>query len=193
MKMISNEAAGKIFTWDLICKGVNGIIMKLSDIDLSHIKMAIFDFYDTFAIHKYRDFMKKHFEAGEESKNNYYFNAYKDPAGFYEKIEPCERSEVLYRLILILRERGIKLYCLSGMKFSFHLKAKQAFLDKHYGKGIEVISAASQEHKLQGVRVLQKTVNCRADEVLFVDDRKTVIELLRAGGVTGLLADEIVL
>ena len=167
--------------------------MKLSDIDLSNIKLVIFDFDDTLAIHKDRDFMKKHFENGQENKNNYYFNAYIDPDSFYEDIEPCERSEALFGLILILRERGIKLYCLSGMKFSFHLKAKQAFLDKHYGKGIEVISAASQEHKLQGVRVLQKTVNCRADEVLFVDDRKTVIELLRAGGVTGLLADEIVL
>lgn len=58
--------------------------MKLSDIDLSNIKLAVFDFDDTLAIHKDKAFMKKHFEAGEESKNNYYFNAHINPDGFYD-------------------------------------------------------------------------------------------------------------
>lgn len=167
--------------------------MKLSDMDLSNIKLVIFDFDDTLAIHKDRDFMKKHFENGQDSKNNYYFGAYTNPDSFYDNIEPCEKSEALYRLTLLLRERDIKMYCLSGMKFSFHLKAKQAFVDEHYGKGIEVISAASQELKLQGVKILQKVINCKENEILFIDDRQSVIELLRENGIKGLLADEITL
>jgi len=165
--------------------------MKLSDIDLSNIKMVIFDFDDTLAIHKDRDFMKKHFENGQDSKNNYYLGAYTNPDSFYDDIEPCEKSEALFRLTLLLRERGIKMYCLSGMKFSFHLNAKQAFVDKHYGKGIEVISAASQELKLQGVKILQKVINCKENEILFIDDRKAVIELLVEGGVNGILVSDL--
>ena len=165
--------------------------MKLSDIDLSNIKLAVFDFDDTLAIHKDRDFMKKHFEAGQENKNNYYFNAYIDPDGFYDDIEPCEKSEALNRLIMSLREKGVKMYCLSGMKFSFHLKAKQAFVDKHYGSGIEVISAASQELKLQGIRILQRVHNCELNEVLFIDDRQSVIDLLTENGVKGILISDL--
>ena len=85
------------------------------------------------------------------------------------------------------------MYCISGMKFSFHLKAKQAFLDKYYGNGIEVISAASQELKLQGIKVLQKVNNCELNEVMFVDDRQSVIDLLVSGGVKGILIDDITL
>lgn len=167
--------------------------MKLSDIDLSNIKLVIFDFDDTLAIHKDRDFMKKHFENGQENKNNYYFDAYMNPDSFYDDIEPCEKSEVLYSFVNILREKKIKMYCLSGMKFSFHLKAKQCFIDKHYGDGIEVIVAASQELKLQGVKVLQKVGNCKLDEIIFIDDRQSVIELLEKNGVKGILIDDMVL
>ena len=135
--------------------------------------------------------MKKHFEAGEESKNNYYYNAYIDPDGFYENTEPCEKSEALYRLVLLLRQKGIKMYCLSGMKFSFHLKAKQAFIDKHYGKGIEVITSASQELKLQGIKVLQKVNNCKLSEVMFIDDRRSVIDILLKNGVKGILVSDL--
>ena len=39
------------------------------------------------------------------------------------------------------------MYCLSGMKFSFHLKAKQKFINKQYGNDIEVISNGTQELK----------------------------------------------
>ena len=164
--------------------------MKLSDIDLSNIKLAVFDFDDTLAIHKDRDFMKKHFECGQENKNNYYFNAYINPDSFYDNIEPCEKSEVLYKLIMALREKGVKMYCMSGMKFSFHLKAKQAFIDKYYGNGIEVISAASQELKLQGIKVLQKISNCELNEVMFIDDRRSVIDLLAENGIKGILISD---
>ena len=167
--------------------------MKLSDIDLNRIKVAVFDFDDTLAIHKDREFMKKHFEAGEENKIRYYTDAYIDPDRFYEETEPCEASEALYALVALLREKRIKMYCLSGMKFSFHLKAKQCFIDKHYGKGIEVITSASQESKLQGVKVLQKINDCRPEEILFIDDRQYVLDLLAQYGIKVILAENTVI
>jgi len=51
------------------------------------------------------------------------------------------------------------MYCLSGMKFSFHLKAKQNFINKYYGNDIEVISTSSQELKLKGVKINDEEID----------------------------------
>lgn len=164
--------------------------MRLKDIDLNNIKLVIFDFDDTLAIHKDKDF-SKHRRESEENFVNFYYNAYTNPNYFYDEIEPCTRSEVLYNLINILRSKNIKMYCLSGMKFSFHLKAKQSFINKHYGEDIEVISTSSQELKLKGLKILQKINNCNLNEILLIDDRQDVIELLSENGVKAILVDNI--
>lgn len=164
--------------------------MKLDDINLNNIKVVIFDFDDTLAIHKDKDFCK-HRRESEDKYLGYYLNAYKNPDIFYEDIEPCIRSEILYNFIIKLRNKKIKMYCLSGMKFSFHLKAKQSFINKHYGEDIEVISTSSQELKLKGVKIIQKINNCNLDEILFIDDRQDVIELLTQSGVKGISVKDI--
>lgn len=70
------------------------------------------------------------------------------------------------------------MYCLSGMKFSFHLKAKQTFINKYYGSDIEVISTSEQKLKLKGTRIIAKLNDCKLNEILFVDDNLEVITLL---------------
>ena len=79
------------------------------------------------------------------------------------------------------------------MKFSFHLKAKQNFVNKHYGNDIEVISASTQELKLDGVKIIQRLNSCNLEEILFIDDRQDVVELLNANGITAILVNDIVL
>ena len=142
--------------------------MKIGDVDLNNIKVSIFDFDETLAIHKDKDFTK-HRSESEESFTNWYYNAYKNPNKFYDEIEPCTKSEILYNLINNLRNKKIKMYCLSGMKFSFHLKAKQTFIDKYYGDDIEVIS----------------------NEILFIDDNLDVIALLEKNGIKAIHIDNI--
>ena len=159
--------------------------MKLTDINLNNIKLVIFDFDDTLAIHKDKDF-SKHRRESEENFVNFYYNAYTNPNYFYDEIEPCTRSEVLYNLIDVLRSKNIKMYCLSGMKFSFHLKAKQSFINKYYGEDIEVISTSSQELKLKGLKILQKISNCNLNEILLIDDRQDVVDLLIENGIRGI-------
>lgn len=159
--------------------------MKLTDINLNNIKLVIFDFDDTLAIHKDKDF-SKHRSESEENFVNFYYNAYTNPNYFYDEIEPCTKSEVLYNLIDVLRSKNIKMYCLSGMKFSFHLKAKQSFINKYYGEDIEVISTSSQELKLKGLKILQKISNCNLNEILFIDDRQDVVDLLIENGIRGI-------
>ena len=162
----------------------------MKTIDLKNIKIAIFDFDGTLAIHKDKDFAK-HRRESEEKRLGYYLNAYNNPNTFYEEIEPCVKSEILYNIINDLRNKNIKIYCLSGMKFSFHLKAKQSFINKNYGHDIEVLSAASQELKIDGVKIIQRINNCNLDEILFVDDIEENITRLNSIGICALLPEQI--
>ena len=164
--------------------------MKLDEVNLDEIKLVIFDFDETLAIHKDKDFIK-HREESEENFVNFFSNAYNNPDCFYDEIEPCTKSEVLDKFIKKLRKRKIKMYCLSGMNFSFHLKAKQSFINKHYGKDIEVISASSQELKLKGAKILKKINNCNLNEIIFIDDKQDIIELLSHSGIKAIIAKNI--
>lgn len=148
---------------------------------LSNIKVAIFDFDDTLAIHKDVDYLK-HSNESEEKQLNYYLNAYLKPEKFYEIVEPCDMSESIFRLINILRKNNVKLYCVSGMKFSFHLKAKEYFVHKYYGTDIEVISTKNQKLKIDASKIISKVNNCNLNEILFVDDiEKNVINFNKIG------------
>lgn len=160
------------------------------NIDINKIKVAIFDFDDTLAIHMNKDYLRQRRES-EEKRLGYYLTAYENPNNFYEDIEPCLRSESLYKLINILRNNNTKMYCLSGMKFSFHLKAKENFVHKHYGDDIEVVSAGSQELKVDGVKIIKRFNNCDFNEILFVDDIEENIVNLNNIGVKALLIDKV--
>lgn len=78
------------------------------------------------AIHKDKDFCKYHRES-EDKYLGYYLNAYKNPNTFYEDIEPCIKSEILYKL----------------------------------------------------------------EEILFIDDRQDVIDILRNNGINSILVNNI--
>ncbi len=98
-------------------------------IDLKKVKVAIFDFDDTLAIHKNSNYINDRNES-EEKLSNYYLKAYLNPETFYENIEQCIASTAMKNLIDCFRNNNVKMYCVSGMKFSFHLKAKEYFVHK---------------------------------------------------------------
>lgn len=152
--------------------------------NLENIKVAIFDFDDTLAIHKDKDYLNHRDET-------YYLNAYLNPNTFYEIIEPCTISKPLHNLINFLRNNGAKIYCVTGMRFSFHLKAKEHFVHKYYGNDIEVISTKSQELKGDAVTIIKRINNCNLTEILFVDDIKENVIRLNDMGIHALLPDEI--
>lgn len=87
-------------------------------IDLSSIKVAIFDFDDTLAIHKDKDYLK-HRNENEENLLNYYLNAYLNPESFYETIEPCLISDSLQNLIKTFETKGVKIYCVLVLGTAF--------------------------------------------------------------------------
>ena len=161
--------------------------MKIS---LSNIKVAIFDFDNTLAIHKDKDY-QKHRNESEEKLQNYYLNAYLAPEKFYEIIEPCNMSESILRLINILRKNNVKIYCVSGMKFSFHLRAKEYFVHKYYGNDIEVISTSNQQLKIDAAKIISKVNNCNLNEILFVDDIEENIINFNKIGINAILSNDI--
>lgn len=164
--------------------------MENKKIDLDSIKVAIFDFDDTLAIHKDKDYRKRRNES-EDYLLNYYLNGYLNPDSFYETIEPCFILDSLQKLIKFFEKQGVNMYCVSGMKFSFHLKAKEHFIHKYYSDNIEVISARSQELKADAVKIIQRINNCNLNEIMFVDDMKENVIRFNNMGIHGLLPEEI--
>ena len=160
------------------------------NIDLSNIKVVIFDFDGTLAIHKDKDFVK-HRNENEDKRLNYYSNAYQNPEHFFEDIELCDRSEVLYNLIEELRNKNIKMYCLSGMKFSFHFNAKKNFINKNYGNDIELVSVGTQQLKLDGIKIISKVNGCNLNEVLFIDDLEDTVNYLKSNGINAINVNDI--
>lgn len=162
--------------------------MKVNVDMIRNIKLAVFDFDDTLAIHRDKDYVAHRNATG---RNNYFRKAFENPDTFYETIEPCDISEGMYNLICYLRLFNAKMYCLSGMKMSLHANAKQSFITKHYGSDIKLLSACTQEGKVDVVKILQESFNCKPDEVLFVDDIQMVVDLMREQGYTAVLESDV--
>ncbi|MDD3341688.1 MAG: HAD family hydrolase [Bacilli bacterium] len=164
--------------------------MEKKNIDLNAIKVVIFDFDDTLAIHKNRDYVKQRNE-NKETLLNYYYNGYLNPDTFYDIIEPCSISKKLQKLVDICEKQGIKMYCVSGMHFSFLLRAKENYLHKYYSENIEIISARTQELKCDAIRIIQRINNCKLNEIIFIDDIKDNIIMFNNMGIQGFLPEEI--
>ena len=161
--------------------------MEKEKLNLDDIKVAIFDFDDTLAIHKSKNYL----EQKDQNLLNCYLKAYLNPNSFYETIEPCIISNSLYRLINFFKSNNAKIYCVSGMRFSFHLKAKENFIHKYYDNDIEFISSANQELKIDAIKVIQSINNCKLNEILFVDDMEENIKRFKIFGIHALLPNEV--
>ena len=164
--------------------------MTKQKINLNNIKVAIFDFDDTLAIHKDKKYLE-HRNESDATLIDYYLKAYLNPSSFYETIEPCSVSETILKLINILRKNKTRMYCLTGSKFSFPLKAKEYFVRKHYGSDIEMLLTRDQSKKVDATKIISKINNCKLDEILFIDDLKDNISKLNVVGINALLPSEV--
>ena len=147
----------------------------MNNFSLTRAKLAVFDFDDTLAIHKNKDWT-------EDRGNDYYIQAHLNPDGFYETIEPCAPCKNLQRIVQFCRANDIPTYCLSGMRFSLHFKAKEAFINNHYGSDVKLLSCGTQALKADMLQMLEKIHNCNAGEILFVDDLSENIAQLSSLG-----------
>lgn len=74
---------------------------------------------------------------------------------------------------------------------SLHANAKQSFITKYYGSDIKLLLAYTQEGKVDAVKILQESFNCKPDEVLFVDDIQMVVDLMREQGYAAVLESDV--
>lgn len=163
--------------------------MEISKLNLSKIKVAIFDFDNTLAIHKDQNYLKKR-RSSEDKLLDYYLNAYLNQNSFYESIEECNISNLT--LINILRKNGVKLYCLTGTEFSFHIKAKEYFVHKKYGNDIEIFAVGNQQFKLSATKIISKINKCGLDEILFVDDLVENVDMLNNAGIKAIVSADVI-
>lgn len=154
---------------------------------LENIKVAIFDFDDTLAVHQDKDYRIHRKENG----NKYFIDAYKNPKDFYEKIELCIAPESMKTLVKNCRANNIPIYCVSGMRFSLHLDAKKEFVHNHYGNDIKVIMASSQERKIEVTSVLSDIHKCSNKDILFVDDLEENILRMKKLGICALTPNDV--
>jgi len=155
-------------------------------LDLTNIKIAVFDFDDTLAKHKNENYLK----TRQSNKDNYYLQAYMHPDIFYKEIEPCIAPANLKLLINYCKELGVKVFCISGMRYSLHKQAKEVFLHENYNKDIEFIQVSSQLLKIDAIRVLLKANSLNWNNILFVDDMEENVEMVRELGGNALLPNE---
>lgn len=158
--------------------------------ELDNIKVVIFDFDNTLAIHKDKEYLQKR-KDNKEVYINYLLNAYLNPDTFYDEIEICYESDILKKLINYLKDRNIKMYCVSGMKFSFDLQAKKNFIKKHYNEDIEIITSSSQKLKINAVEIISKINNCNYNKILFIDELIDNVEQYKQIGINALLPNEV--
>ena len=156
---------------------------------LQNIKVAIFDFDDTLAIHRNSNYIEDH----KSDEDGYYLKAYENPQDFFETIEPCTENTDMKNLVGYCRNENIPMFCVTGVRFScLHIPAKNAFIKKHYGDDIELIAAAGQEHKSNVVRVLIRHFDITPEQVLFVDDMQKTLDILKHDtGIIGVHLSEV--
>ena len=107
-----------------------------------------------------------------------------------KKIPSSIIFNLIQNLIKNFETKGVKMYCVSGMKFSFHLKAKENFVHKYYSNDIEVISARSQELKCDAVKIIKRINNCDFNEIIFIDDIKENIIRFNNMGINAYTPEE---
>lgn len=153
-----------------------------------NLKIAFFDFDNTLALYIDDECEERVKEYGEDK---YYANAFEFPDVFYENIEQCIASVEMVELVNYLRKKGVKLYCLTGMKTSLNAQAKKSFIKNHYGDDFDFYSAGTQSLKRMVVCIIREVNKYEPEEVLFVDDLAENIEMMRNDGVFAILANDV--
>ena len=121
---------------------------------LNNVKVVAFDFDDTLAVHILPDY-------ADHREDDFFLKAHQNPESFYDDMEPCVANKPLQNVVQYCRDNGIPMYCISKMRFTLHMQAKENFLRTHYsGDDIDFISVSSNEIKNDVLKILCKKHGC---------------------------------
>lgn len=68
---------------------------------------------------------------------------------------------------------------------------KENFIHKYYGDDIEIISAGTQELKIEATKIIRRINGCNLNEILFIDDMKENVINFNKAGINALLPEEV--
>lgn len=135
-------------------------------IDFGKIKMVLFDFDDTLAIHEWHD-------NSPEEQLKYDKSVLTDGAGAWSHLRP---SRHMSEFMKSCAEANIKMGLISaGMSFQ-HLKGKADWVKEVYGYKLENYCVGRVEAKLDMMIALAEAYEIPRNQILIVDDYWLTLE-----------------
>ena len=137
------------------------------------VKVLVVDFDDTLYMHGERIWSNR-----ERTRR-----VVKGEDIYSRSVIPSYMRDLIARAV----EQNIPIYCVSWVIDSLWVDAKQAKVDKDFGKDvIKVIGSSTPEHKLDILQSLVEKHGCERHELLFVDDLYSTWQEASINGFTGI-------
>ena len=136
------------------------------------VKVLVVDFDDTLYMHGGRIWNDKERTRRVVNGEDIYSHS----------VIPYYMRNLITKAIL----QKIPIYCVSWVVDSLWVDAKQAKIDKDFGKNIiKVIGSSTPEHKINILQSLVEKHDCAKYELLFVDDLYSTWQEASINGFTG--------
>lgn len=152
-------------------------------IDLSRVKLVLFDFDDTLCIHS------KHWNHDSDGYNKAMFTG---DTSWWER-NSCEYSKEMMKLVNYCRDNGIDMGLISAVEFCATSVTKLDWVKQKYGVDMKnFCTSAGQSSKKDMVNYIIRAYGLEADSILFVDDYYSHVSQVASLGVQAASPMEIV-
>lgn len=152
-------------------------------INFEKLKVVIFDFDDTLAIHSDHAFPER--EQFQE-------NVMKVLQDDYTVFNDCSPNDFMKEFMELCSTKDLHLGLVSHCESSKIAKMKCEWVLRNYGHALENYCVSSREMKLVTLRSLAEMLHCKADEILIVDDLYTTLDEAASAGFQAATPMEIV-
>ena len=134
-------------------------------VDLTNIKLAVFDFDDTLCIHPKHGYTDK-------DELELELRVYKDETSPWSK---HSKSRHMQEFINSCIEKKIHMGMMSLAPSFKHSERKIHWIKENYGVDMENYSVGNREDKLRLLKVLAQTFNIEHNKIMLVDDRSDTL------------------
>lgn len=139
--------------------------------DFKGVKLVLFDFDDTLAIHT------KHYD---EDDSVYFEDMLRGNSEWWTK--RCEISEKMKNLLQICYISNIRVGLISAVSLPIIADMKIKWVEDHYGYKLENFCSSTAGEKLAIIETAMKAYNLKPNEICFIDDLySTVIKVASKG------------
>ena len=150
-------------------------------------KLAFFDFDRTLIVHDYSpEYIK--------NRENYFMECLCALTSLDEEHKNDKPLPCMQWYMRKLFEEGYGIFCLTHEIFNLRDQLKQEQLAKFYpGIPVTYLTVDSPDHKIDMMMAIAAAEQCRHSDVLFIDDRVTIVNKAINAGIDGKHLSDIVL